>query len=423
MLNRHTRRRFLMGASGTLVALPLLPSLRPRTLRAASSTDAPQRFICVYTPNGYYRDHWLGSGNGSSYTAGPGLSALEPWRGKTLLLHGLSGPGGHYNGHTESLTGYANEQTFAARQGPSLDLAVAEHLAPGAPLSWLGLGVATTSDASGIISYSSSGLPLPNITNPRSSFDQVMAVGNVDPATAEGRRQQRRSVLDSVSDDLLQLQSQLPTEERALLDEHLTLLREQERRLDEPMNARSCEAPDPAKPANGSRYGFDETCRYHIDALAAAVRCDVTRVATLMIGATGDSTYYDFAGVNDDHHQVAHGDTSDAESKYLSILRWQSEQLAYLLSQLDAIPEGDGTALDHTLVFWTNEIGLHRFTHSRDDMGIVLAGSPHLIQQGQLMDLSGARYTDLLLTLGRTLGLQSSTFGADGKTLLEGIWA
>lgn len=142
-----------------------------------------------------------------------------------------------------------------------------------------------------------------------------------------------------------------------------------------------------------------------------------------MIGATGDSTYYTFAGVNDDHHQVAHGDTSDAQSKYLAILRWQAEQFAYLLSQLDAIPEGDGTALDHTLVFWTNEIGLHRFTHSRDDMGLVLAGSPHLIQQGQLLNLDGARYTDLLLTLGRTLGLEASTFGADGKNLLDGIWA
>ncbi|MEZ4436640.1 MAG: hypothetical protein R3F65_29925 [bacterium] len=38
------------------------------------------------------------------------------------------------------------------------------------------------------------------------------------------------------------------------------------------------------------------------------------------------------------------------------MLLWYSEQLAYLLDRLDAVPEGDGTLLDHTLVLAFNEL-------------------------------------------------------------------
>ena len=56
--------------------------------------------------------------------------------------------------------------------------------------------------------------------------------------------------------------------------------------------------------------------------------------------------------------------------------RWIAEQFAYLLAQLDALPEpgGDGTMLDHTLVVWAKELADGRL-HDNVSVPFVLAGA------------------------------------------------
>jgi hypothetical protein len=49
-----SRRTVLRAASGAVLSLPLLPSLRAR----AQETEFPKRFITMYTPNGVIHDGW-----------------------------------------------------------------------------------------------------------------------------------------------------------------------------------------------------------------------------------------------------------------------------------------------------------------------------------------------------------------------------
>lgn len=81
----------------------------------------------------------------------------------------------------------------------------------------------------------------------------------------------------------------------------------------------------------------------------------------------------------------------DAAAQLLAINTWQASQVAAFLDRLEAVPEGDGTLLDHTLVLWTNEIGLQDWSHSRASMGLVLAGATQVLRSGRFLDLSGFR--------------------------------
>ena len=62
---------------------------------------------------------------------------------------------------------------------------------------------------------------------------------------------------------------------------------------------------------------------------------------------------------------------------------WYAERFAELLDLLDAIPEGGGTMLDHTLVVWTNELSTG--SHDHHDLPIVVAGATETLHSGRLI--------------------------------------
>lgn len=415
-MSRWSRRRVLAGLGGGLVALPMLPSLSRGTAPAA-----PLRFVCVYTANGMLRDQWLPDGSETDFTLQGVLAPLARHQAKLVVARGASGVDGHYAGHTEALTGRpAPGASFAPTGGPSLDQVLAADSQGLTPLGSLELGVEPWPSVDGVIAFSDSGLPIPPLADPRGAFDRVYDLASVDPAVAARRRAQKLSVLDSVTGDLTALAARLSPGERRILDQHLTLLRAQEEALLHPVEIGQCDIG--AAPSGA--FSFDRTTGHHLDTIAAAFRCDVTRVATLVMKGSQDTTTYTWAGATDDAHSVAHGVAPDSAAQLLAIDTWQAEQVAGLLDRLEAIPEGDGTVLDNTLVFWTNEIGLHDFSHSRADMGVVLAGATSRLRSGRFVDLTGFRYQDLLLTLAHAMGHPELTsFGDHGDQRIETLLA
>jgi hypothetical protein len=79
---------------------------------------------------------------------------------------------------------------------------------------------------------------------------------------------------------------------------------------------------------------------------------------------------YPSLGISEGHHDLTHG--SDT-TKVRAINVFHTRQLAYLLEKLQAIPEGDGTILDHAMVVYGSGLsdGQH---HKYDNLPILLAG-------------------------------------------------
>lgn len=114
------------------------------------------------------------------------------------------------------------------------------------------------------------------------------------------------------------------------------------------------------------------------------------------------------------------GTIANATAKWATVQTWHAEQIAYLLAQLDAVPEGTGTLLDHTIVLWVSELGLApsgNAGHRRHNVPAVIAGGgAGYFNTGRLLDMGGRPFADLLLTVGHAMGYEGiSQFGADSS--------
>ena len=407
-----TRRRFLGAIGAGLVAMPFVRHLLANASRAADG-DVPKRLVVIYTGQGHHIDQF-------SLAAGQALSPLLPFASKTLVLRNLRGHSGHYEGHAEALTGQPNGETFTALGGPSLDQMIAARFRGQTILPSLELGCFAGNGADGMIAYSAAGLPIPTAPDPRGVFDRMFRQLNQDPAVAVRQRAQDRSVLDVIAADYRDLEGQLSVPARRLLDAHLTIVREQEQALAAPFEVRACDlGTAPTAPPEGT-YDYPTTARLQMDNIAAALACDVTRVATMCLGYAQNTTTHRWLGHSDDFHQIAHGAAADSYEKFLAIDRWQAGEVAHLLGRLEALG-----ILDATAVVWVSELGLHRFDHSKDNAGVVLAGSAGgYFRSGGELDLGGASYHDLLLTLAHAFGLTDlSSFGSEGHNVIAALRA
>lgn len=87
---------------------------------------------------------------------------------------------------------------------------------------------------------------------------------------------------------------------------------------------------------------------------------------------------------------------------------------AGLLDRLSAVPEGNGTMLDNTLVVWGSELG-DPYSHSFQSMPFVLAGGAGgALTTGRYLDMtnSGPIHNRLLVSICNIMGLAgTTTFG------------
>jgi hypothetical protein len=235
----------------------------------------------------------------------------------------------------------------------------------------------------------------------------------------------RLGLLDAVRGNLLEVQSRLGTVERRKLEYHLTAIDDVRRRM--LMHRAQCAAQPLAPPdylaiAPDSEVSDDTYIPNMvgdlIDMAVLALQCDVTRIATLQFGYGGGKWQFGWKGINTDFHgNCAHSDTSDAGSSPLNTQRvvlanqYYASCAARLAAQLDAIPEGNGTMLDNTLVVWANEQG--RGDHNQENLPIVLIGRAGgaLPVGGRVIDVGRQPFQRLGCTILNLMGMAVPGFG------------
>src|SRR5438045_8627897 len=114
---------------------------------------------------------------------------------------------------------------------------------------------------SSTISWLTPTLPLMTENNPRVVFERLFgASDSTDPNIRAARLRQDRSVLDSVTDRVKQLQRRLGAADNSKVNDYLTSLRDVERRIQKTEEQSANEVPDVARPA-GIPEGFDDHAR------------------------------------------------------------------------------------------------------------------------------------------------------------------
>jgi hypothetical protein len=166
---------------------------------------------------------------------------------------------------------------------------------------------------------------------------------------------------------------------------------------------------------------FPAIYRLQCDALVAALQCDRTRIASFQPLSSISKAIFSWVGVKTDFHfGTMHG---SSEADRVKINGWFIEQFALLLKAMKAVPEGEGTLLDHTTVVWCGEFG--QGNHDNAPIPFVIAGGKRNPgwKGGQHLAFPGERYTRVLQTLLVSYGIAIPRFGDndDGKGPLPGL--
>jgi hypothetical protein len=187
--------------------------------------------------------------------------------------------------------------------------------------------------------------------NPRKLFQRLFGRGD-SPAERKALVQQYGSLLDMVKEDATAIERQLGARDRAMLADYLETVRELERRVQKTEAQDLSQLELPAVPV-GIPDSFDQHLNLMFDMAALAYQANLTRIVNFMMAAEVSGRTYNNVGVPDAFHALSHHANDPAKKeKLVRIQRYHSEVFAKFLTKLAAMPDGDGTMLDHSIILY-----------------------------------------------------------------------
>jgi len=432
-----SRRRVLRGmVHGSAVAIGLPPLLSVRHAFGETCDDGfPQRFVLFYWGNGVRPDLWIptGEGSGDAWALSEELAPLAALKHKLAVVTGTSVkvpnliP--HWSGAMGFLTGMAPTGTDGAWdvQGPTFDQRLANEIGGDTIYRSLELGVLTNSS----ISFAGPGARYPAEQDPYAFFDRIFGSSFREPGSEDGpdpRLAWRRSVLDGVMDGIHTLEGQVGAEDRERLENHFDGIRDLEQRLarlqEDPPELAECRRPDAPEleyPDIDGRPQLAARAEVMSDLATMALACDQTRVLTYNLSTPLTNVL--FPDVSEGHHTLTHNE-GGIQPQVHAITISVMEQLAYFLAGLDAVPEGDGSLLDHSLVLGSTDVSEGK-THSLNEYPILMAGSACGAFQTDVhyRSYSQESASKVLLSILRGFGVTSESYGQDEAYTADGLSA
>ncbi len=420
------RRTFLRHLGVSAAAFPFLAGLP--SLTGAPLPQKRQRVIIMFSPNGTLPNEFWPEAGGDELVLKSILQPLEPFKDRMLVLNGIfnkvRGDGdSHMRGMSCLLTadellpgnirgGGGSPAGWAG--GISIDQEIKNFLQsqPGTRTRFgsleLGVAVPDRADPWTRMSYAGANQPVAPVDNPYQMFGKLY-----------GRMKDRDSlvsILDDVRDDLVRVSAKLSARDKALLEQHVTLVRNLEQELQSADTDQKLAHPMPELDPSVELVNDNtpQISRMQIDLLVNALANDMTRVATLQYMRSVGQAQMRWLGIEEGHHSLSHEPDSNtaAYAKLQKINTWFAGELAYLAQRLADTPEptGEGRMLDHTLLVWTNELGKGN-SHTLDNIPCVIVGGAPGFKMGRSLKLDKAAHNRLWMTVAHAMGHEIPTFG------------
>jgi hypothetical protein len=408
--DRFSRRAFLRATGLSAGMLPLISAERAL---GATSNGFPKRLALVTWCNGVIKSSYTFDGT----TFGPTLAPLTPLAKKVLIPTGLGLNVATYAGHFAWGSLWTGNPKGRTGNGPSIDQFVADSIAKkvNLPVPLMTTGVRCIGDGLPS-SWRSAGVKNQWEIDPTRLFNRVFAgAGTPTPMTGvvDTARIRRKSVLDFVGRELGAFKGRLGTDDKAKVEAHHESLRDIEKRLTAiaPAAGAGC-----VKPTVMATKDVPMLTKTMYDLMAAALKCDVTRVATIDLydDGGGDGNSFPWLGINRDYHAVAHGGGGSAADK-IKIDSYLYSQVYGFAKQLEDTPEGNGTMLDNSLIVVGNgqEDGA---SHKVAPIPFALIGSAGgFFKTGRSVPFPNTPHNKLLATIANAFDIPVTSYGAAGK--------
>ena len=398
----------------------MVPALTATGRTAAAPIS---RLGFFYAPNGMFLPNFHPAGNGGrDYKITRILTPLKDYREQMTVVSGLSnnglvspneGGGVHTRAHGGWLSGVLPKRTEGAdiEAGKTVDQFAADVLGKNTSLRSLEL----TTDSNFTVgncengysctyqnstSWRSPTTPLYHERDPRVVFQRLFGNGgSVEARLAQ--MQTDRSILDSVTDSINQLERKLGPSDRIVMEEYLNAVREIERRIQRTVqNNASGPLPTAQQPA-----GVPDTYEEHVDTLfemlVLAYQADITRVSCFQMARELSGRTYPNIGVPEGHHTVSHHQLNPHNiEQYTKINIHQVSLFSKLIDRMHNTPDGDGSLLDHSIMMYGTGMG-DGDHHTPYDLPVILVGGG----SGQMKGGQHIRYAmhTPFMNLGLTL--------------------
>ncbi|MEO2046158.1 MAG: DUF1552 domain-containing protein [Pirellulales bacterium] len=428
-MNGVTRRTFLRGA-GVSMALPWMESINVFAAIPNATASAPLRLGVLFAGNGFHREEWWAKGDGAEMQLGKVLEPLTDFREKMLFIRGLYNEqalkGNIHSSQTGNLlSGAPLASGGEIRSGTSVDQLLAQTYGRGTKVPSLVLGCEKANPSvhknysmlySSHISWSSPTTPTPLEVYPALAFDRLFS---------DSAQRGDQSVLDAVLADATDLRRHISSADQLKLDEYLNSVREVERQIEGAAKRGELQGwrptltePNIARPADGIPQDIGQHMRLMADILVLAFQTDTTRLCTLKLNNDHSSLRFSNLGVDYMiHHLLSHQESDD----WLKVNQFFVEQLAHIARRLDAIQEGEQTALDNTLLMFCSS--MLTGSHNANELPVVLVGGGGgQLQTGRVLDYRekpNRKMCSLYLSLLAKFGLQLDQFGDSQESLAE----
>jgi hypothetical protein len=436
---KHLSRRTLLRGMGVAVALPMLDSMIPAFAAPArvAGSEKAVRSAFVYAPNGMTMRDWTPAAAGADYEMTPILKVFEPYRKDMLVLTGLmdhngnalgDGGGDHARAGGSFMTGVHPKHTAGKdiHVGISADQVAADAIGDKTKLRSLELGCEDSRtvgncDSGYSCAYSNSlswrgpSTPNPPETNPRAVFERLF--GNDDitlpPEVRAKRLADRRSILDSVQDQVHSILGTVGGSDRRKMDEYLTAVREVEQRIQKAETSKVVEVQPGFERPDGIPFEYGAYAKIQFDLAAMAFQSDLTRVVTIVLGREGSLRTYNEIGVPDGHHPLSHhGNRPDWLDKLSKINQFHAQLFGEFVAKLKTAQDGDGTVLDHSMILYGSGLSDSN-RHLHENLPILLfgRGDGSLKPGRHVVYDKPVPMTNLYLTMLDRMGVKAESIG------------
>jgi hypothetical protein len=425
--SRLSRRGFLRGAAGALVALPYLESLSWATTGSTKAFKPPLRMGIFTVAGGTVIESWVPSTVGSLDKLPSVLRSLEPFKDNLLVLSNLSQSSrntelnGHEHAGFSHLTaadrvGRTNGRPWVEAEGApaeSVDQRAARLVEEQSLLPSMEIGV---NNQETTYSWRKDGVRVPFEHDPRLVFERMfkgrsLVAPNWKRRAAEGSGSNQSvdptydgQVADLILDDAKQLSKKLGSSDQHKLGEYIEAIDGIQRRIQrtqQRLRLEMLDMPDPGPsrvmapdhmPANKEESSrllarvftnpavHGEYLRIVADLMVLAFQTDTTRVCTLAGGDDG-ALFPGVVTVGYEHHAHTLEHQGNGNQDQLNpiaregcrqIHAWYTSQFAYMLEKMAAIDEGGSTLLDNSMILYTSYMA--NGGHGQQNYPVLLAG-------------------------------------------------
>lgn len=446
-LSRRHLLRGSLGAGMAAVGLPLLDAMLDSNGEAlAGGAPLPKQLVLWFMGNGFRLDKFEPATTGADFTLSEQLAPLANVQEYLKVVTGLQNWCTDQVTHHEGMTafsGYSMTELsglYSKSGGPTIDQVIADYIeatATPAPLvRSIQCGVSRR------ISIMDSGTTMFAVSHrgpnealfPEFNPQMIWATLFSDFQDKPDDSELRLSVIASVREDANRLKARLGSIDKQRVDAHLDGLAELEQRIKAvPPVCMAPNMPTESNPPNTANEPITSVNKAMSDLLVAAMKCDVTRVASvLFIGGAAETVYTEISQT-DGHHNHTHFESGNQPKVHAGVT-YAMGQLAYLAEQMKAAVDPTGkNLLDSGLILMGSDCSIGR-SHSVSRQPYVLLGKARDTLIGkyhyQKVPLSGdeghlaagGNTSDVLMTVLKAFNPSATSVGDMSPRNLNGGW-